>query len=164
LAAPLHVTMSVARRHPTPGQCRTMRMGRLRAAPLVRSTSVWRRSISLRRARMRGRKAHMTETLPMTRTTTLNASKGLTTCADPMATIETPKASPSGPSLEGKTTLETFLAKQRRWLAAAPTHLHPSFFVSKNSTCRRERVPKMPHIPHSIERVEPVEQREMRFW
>jgi hypothetical protein len=50
-----------------------------------------------------------------------------------VATLETPKAPPSSPTLEGKTTLETFLSKQRRWLAvdvAATTHLDPAFLIS----------------------------------
>jgi hypothetical protein len=46
--------------------------------------------------------------------------------------LEAPKAHPLSPTLEGETTLKTFLPKQRRWLttmAAALTHLH-AFFVS----------------------------------
>jgi hypothetical protein len=49
-----------------------------------------------------------------------------------MATLEAPKAPSSSPTLEGETTLKTFLPKQRQWLATmavALTHLH-AFFVS----------------------------------
>jgi hypothetical protein len=69
----------------------------------------------------------MAETLPMSRTMTTDASEGLMTCVDLMVTLKAPKASPSSPTLEGKTTLETFRSKQRRWLparAAASPNLH----------------------------------------
>jgi hypothetical protein len=56
-----------------------------------------------------------------------------------MIMLEAPKASPPSPTLEGDTMVETFLLKQRRWLAtgaAALTHLHPFFFISRSSnTC-----------------------------
>jgi hypothetical protein len=43
--------------------------------------------------------------------------------------------------LEGETTLEAFLPKQRRWLAAgatAPIHLYPVIVVSKSINSSRE--------------------------
>jgi hypothetical protein len=49
-----------------------------------------------------------------------------------MATLKAPKTSSSSPTLEGETTLKTFLLKQRRWLlarAAASTNLHPAFLA-----------------------------------
>jgi hypothetical protein len=79
----------------------------------------------------------------MTRTTTTDAFEGLTACVDLMITLEAPKASPPSPTLEGHTTVETFLLKQRRWLAAgaaAPTDLHPFFFISSSSNCSQEAV------------------------
>jgi hypothetical protein len=60
-----------------------------------------------------------------------------------MIMLEAPKASPPSPTLEGDTSVETFLLKQRRWLAAgaaAPTHLHPFFFISRSSNCSQEAV------------------------
>jgi hypothetical protein len=74
----------------------------------------------------------MAETLPMSRTTATDASEGLTTCVDLVITFKAPKTSPSSPTLEGETALETFLTKQRRWLparAAASTNLHPAFLA-----------------------------------
>jgi hypothetical protein len=62
-------------------------------------------------------------------------------CAELVATLEAPKASPSSPTLKGETTLSTFLLKQRRWHAArttATTHLHPVFLDSKRSTISKE--------------------------
>jgi hypothetical protein len=52
--------------------------------------------------------------LPMTRTTAADASIGPTTCPDLVAMLEAPKAPSSSPTLEGETTLETFLLMQRR--------------------------------------------------
>jgi hypothetical protein len=75
----------------------------------------------------------MIETLPMNRTTAVDASIGPTTCPDLVATLEAPKAPSSSPTLEGETTLKTFLLMQRRWLtavAATPTYLHPAIFIS----------------------------------
>jgi hypothetical protein len=60
-----------------------------------------------------------------------------------MIMLEAPKASPPSPTLEGDTAVETFLLKQRRWLAtgaAALTHLHPFFFISRSSNCSQEAV------------------------
>jgi hypothetical protein len=81
---------------------------------------------------------------PDARTTTMDASEGLTTCVDLVVTIEAPKTSPPSPTLKGETTLEPFHPKQRRWLAArvaAPTHLHPVFVISKNFSSRAPLVP-----------------------
>jgi hypothetical protein len=75
----------------------------------------------------------MAEILPMTMRMTPDVSVRPTTHADLVATLEAPKVSSSSPTLEGESTLETFLSKQRRWLAAvaaAPPHLHPTFVVS----------------------------------
>jgi hypothetical protein len=74
----------------------------------------------------------MAETLPMSRTTTTDAFEGLTTCVDLMVTLKAPKTSPPSPTLEGETTLETFLSKQRRRLptrAAASANFHPAFLA-----------------------------------
>jgi hypothetical protein len=63
------------------------------------------------------------------------------TCADLVATLEAPKAPPSSPTLEGETTLETFLPKQRRWLTAEAstlTHLRPAFLVSMSGNNSKE--------------------------
>jgi hypothetical protein len=89
--------------------------------------------MSVQRARTCCRKARTAEMLPMARTTAANASKGPTTCPNLVATLEAPKAPSSSPTLEGEAPLETFLLMQIRWLtavAAAPTHLHPAFFIS----------------------------------
>jgi hypothetical protein len=86
----------------------------------------------------RGRKARTTEILLVTRTTTSDASERAMTSANLVVTLETLETSPSSPTLEGETTLETFRSKQRRWLlvgVAAPTHLHPDFVISNNSCC-----------------------------
>jgi hypothetical protein len=83
----------------------------------------------------------MAESLLMARTTTTDASEGPTACADLVATLEAPKASPSSPTLEGETTLNAFLLEQRRWRAArtaATTHLHPVSLASKSSTISKE--------------------------
>jgi hypothetical protein len=72
----------------------------------------------------------------VTRTTVVNVSKGPTTCADLVVTLEASQTSSSSPTLEGETTLETFLVKQIRWLTAgvaAPTHLHPTIIISNNA-------------------------------
>jgi hypothetical protein len=74
--------------------------------------------------------ARTSETLLMTMTTTINAYEGLMTCVDLIITLKASKASPSSRTLEGETMFNTFLSKQRRWLAtreAAPTHLQPGF-------------------------------------
>jgi hypothetical protein len=45
--------------------------------------------------------------------------------------------------LEDETTLETFLSKQRRWLAARVatlTHLHLALLVSKGGICSTETI------------------------
>jgi hypothetical protein len=52
-----------------------------------------------------------------------------------VVTLVTPKASPTSPTLEGETTLETFLPMQRRWLtagAATPTNLYPILLLTKS--------------------------------
>jgi hypothetical protein len=75
----------------------------------------------------------------MTRTSTTDASEGLTACADLVVTLEAPTASPTRPTLEGETTLGTFLLKQRRWLAAgaaASTHLYPISLASISGSSR----------------------------
>jgi hypothetical protein len=77
----------------------------------------------------------------MTRTTTTDASEGLTTCADLVVTLEASKASPPSPTLEGETTLEAIPLKQRRWLAAGatpPTDMNPAFVVSNIINSKRE--------------------------
>jgi hypothetical protein len=79
----------------------------------------------------------------MTRTIATDASGGPTASADLVDTFEALKASPSCPTLEGKTTLKTILPKHRRWLAAraaAPTHVHPVSLLSKSISCNRESV------------------------
>jgi hypothetical protein len=75
----------------------------------------------------------MAESLSMTRMTTADASEWAMASANLVATLEAPEAPPSSPALEGKTTLETFLPKQRRRLTtevAASTHLDPAFLIS----------------------------------
>jgi hypothetical protein len=75
----------------------------------------------------------MAESLSMTRMTTADASEWAMASANLVATLEAPEAPPSSPALEGKTMLETFLSRQRRWLAvdvAATTHLDPAFLIS----------------------------------
>jgi hypothetical protein len=77
----------------------------------------------------------------VTRTTTSDASEGLTTCADLVATLKAPKASPTSPTLESETTLEAFLPRRSRWLAAgatASTHLHPVILVPKSANINRD--------------------------
>jgi hypothetical protein len=52
-----------------------------------------------------------------------------------VVTLEAPKASPTSPTLEGEATLEAFLLRRRRWLAAGAatsTHLNPVILVSKS--------------------------------
>jgi hypothetical protein len=73
--------------------------------------------------------------LPMTRTTTPDASEGCSASVDLVITLEAPKISPTSPTLEGDTTLEAFVLKRSRWLVAeatAPTHLHPAILVTKS--------------------------------
>ena len=72
------------------------------------------RSPSVRRARTSSRRARTAESLPMTRTTTSDASERPSTCADQVTTLKAPKTSPSCPTLEGKTTLESNLPRRRR--------------------------------------------------
>jgi hypothetical protein len=48
---------------------------------------------------------------------TTDAYEGLTTCASLVVMREAPKASPPGPTIEGETTLEAVLPKQRQRLA-----------------------------------------------
>jgi hypothetical protein len=58
-----------------------------------------------------------------------------------VVTPEAPEASPTSPTLEGETTFEAILLKQRRRLAdgtAAPTHLYPAFLVPKSDISSRE--------------------------
>jgi hypothetical protein len=45
----------------------------------------------------------------MTRMMTVDLSEGIMACADPVATLEEPKESPTRPTLKGETTLKTFL-------------------------------------------------------
>jgi hypothetical protein len=91
-------------------------------------------------------KAHMTETLLVTRTTALDASEGFTTSADLVAMLKAPKASPTSATTKGEKTSETFLRKQRQWLEAreaAPVHLHPVFLVFESGSCSREAVTRL---------------------
>jgi hypothetical protein len=72
---------------------------------------------------------------------TSDASEGLTTCADLVVTLKAPKASPTSPTLESETTLEAFLPRRSRWLAAretASTHLHPVILVPKSANINRD--------------------------
>lgn len=74
----------------------------------------------------------MAETLPVTRTTTSDASEGPSTCADLVAMLKAPETPPSSPMLEGETPVETFFPKRRRWRMTemtAPTHQHPTILI-----------------------------------
>ena len=75
----------------------------------------------------------------MTRAITSDTSEGPSTCADLVATLKAPKTPSSRPTLEGETTIETFIPTWRRWRAigtAAPTNLHPTFLITWSGSSR----------------------------
>jgi hypothetical protein len=84
-----------------------------------------------------------------------------------VVTLEAPKASPTSPTLEGETTLEAFIPKQRgRRLTArtaTPTHLNPVSLVSKSINSSRDaaaglrsRLIKIAHISVATSQAENI--------
>jgi hypothetical protein len=77
------------------------------------------------------------ETLPVNRMTTTDAFERLTTCANLVAMLEAPKASPLSLTYEGETTLEKFPSKQKIMARGQGDRPNPpalAFIVSKSGS------------------------------